>query len=111
PDNRAPLPNEQAACWDYLEAQIRLVKPKIILLAGTPAVKAVLKIDEPISKIRGKWTKYPGTEIAVMPLFHPSYLLRNPSKEEGKPKWFMWQDMKEIRNALDFHKKVAELSK
>lgn len=109
PENRAPLPSEQKACGPYLEAQIRLVKPKIILLAGSPAVKAILKTDEPITGLRGKWLKLPGTEIAVMPLFHPAYLLRNPSKEKGKPKWLTWQDMQEVKNALDYHKKVAEL--
>ena len=109
PDNRAPLPKEQEACRPYLEAQIKFVKPKIILLAGAPAVKAILKSDEPMTKIRGQWTKLPGTEIAVMPLFHPAYLLRNPSKEKGKPKWLTWQDMLEVKHALEFHRKVAEL--
>jgi DNA polymerase len=110
PENRAPLAAEQEACWPYLEAQIHFVKPKIILLAGSPAIKAVLKTDEPITKIRGTWLKYPGTEISVMPIFHPAYLLRNPSKEKGKPKWLTWQDMQEVRNALDYLRKVAELS-
>lgn len=110
PDNRAPLPGEQAACWPYLEAQIfNFVKPKIILLAGSPALKAVLKSDEPITKVRGKWLKLPGAEISVMPIFHPAYLLRNPSKEVGKPKWQTWQDMQEVRNALNFVKQVKEL--
>lgn len=111
PDNRAPLPKEQEACASFLQAQIRLVKPKIILLAGAPAVKAILKTDEPITGLRGKWLILPGSEISVMPLFHPAYLLRNPSKEKGKPKWLTWQDVQEVKNALDFHKKVAELAK
>lgn len=110
PDNRAPLGTEQEACKPYLQAQIKFVKPKIILLAGTPAVKAILTIDEPITKIRGQWRTLPGTEIQVMPLFHPAYLLRNPSKEKGKPKWLTWQDMMEVKNALGYYKKVAELS-
>ena len=110
PENRAPLTTEQEACWPYLQAQIHsFVKPKIIILAGAPAIKAVLKTDEPISKIRGKWQKLPGTEIAVMPIFHPAYLLRNPSKEPGKPKWITWQDMKEIKGALEYHQKLKEL--
>jgi DNA polymerase len=111
PDNRAPLAGEQEACSPYLEAQIKFVNPKVILLAGSPAVKAILKTDDPITSIRGKWLKLPGTEISVMPLFHPAYLLRNPSKEKGKPKWLTWQDMQEVKNALDYHRKVAELSK
>lgn len=110
PENRAPLATEQAACAPFLQAQIRLVQPKIILLAGSPAVKAILKIDAPITSLRGQWTKLPGTEIAVMPLFHPAYLLRNPSKEKGKPKWLTWQDMQEVKNALNYYRKVAELS-
>ncbi|KAF0132805.1 MAG: phage SPO1 DNA polymerase-like protein [Candidatus Saganbacteria bacterium] len=110
PDNRAPLAGEQTACWPYLEAQIhQFVKPKIIILAGSPAIKAVLKTDAPISGLRGKWTKLPGTDISVMPIFHPAYLLRNPSKEQGKPKWITWQDMKEIKGALEYFQKLKEL--
>jgi DNA polymerase len=117
PENRAPYPAEQAACWPYLEAQIfHLVKPKIILLAGAPAVRAVLKSDEPMSELRGKWTKLPclpagmaGTEIAVMPIFHPAYLLRNQSKEKGSPKWLTWQDMKEVQGALEYYRKLHSL--
>ena len=111
PDNRAPLATEQEACAPYLEAQIKFVKPKIILLAGSPAVKAILKTDEPITTIRGKWLKLQGTDISVMPIFHPAYLLRNPSKEKGKPKWQTWQDIQEVKNALEYFRKVAELSK
>jgi DNA polymerase len=111
PGNRAPTSSEQEACAPYLEAQIRLVQPKIILLAGSPAVKAVLKTDESMTKIRGQWFKLPGTEISVMPIFHPAYLLRNPSKAKGSPKWLTWQDMQEVRNALEYLHKVAELSK
>ena len=111
PENRAPLATEQQACAPYLEAQIKFVNPKIILLAGAPAVKAILKSDEPMSSLRGKWLKLPGTEIAVMPIFHPAYLLRNPSKEKGKPKWLTWEDMKEVKNALDYYHRVEELAK
>ncbi|OGC06476.1 hypothetical protein A2230_05070 [candidate division WOR-1 bacterium RIFOXYA2_FULL_36_21] len=112
PDNRAPFASEQEACAPYLQAQIfQYIKPKIILLAGTPAVKAILKIDEPITQIRGKWRKLPGTDIDVMPLFHPAYLLRNPRKEKGSPKWLTWQDMQEVKNALGFIQKVRELDK
>ena len=111
PENRAPLATEQGACAPYLEAQIKFVKPKIILLAGSPAVKAILKSDEPMSKIRGKWLKLPGTDISVMPIFHPAYLLRNPQKTKGSPKWLTWQDVQEVKNALEYIRKVGELAK
>ena len=109
PENRAPQSDETEACYPYLEAQIKLIKPKMILLAGAPATKVVLKNEEPISKIRGKWFKLSGTDISVMPIFHPSYLLRNASKEKGSPKWLTWQDMQEVRGALDFFKTAKEL--
>ncbi|MEA3494198.1 MAG: uracil-DNA glycosylase [Candidatus Margulisiibacteriota bacterium] len=111
PNNRAPLGPEQDACRPYLQAQIKLIKPKIILLAGAPAVKTILKSTEPMSKLRGQWKKLPGNEeISVMPIFHPAYLLRNQQKTKGSPKWLTWEDMKEVRNALDYYKKVKELS-
>ncbi len=110
PNNRAPQTSEQEACKPFLEAQIRLVKPKIILLTGSPAVKAILNSKEPISKLRGTWQKLPGSDIYFFPIFHPAYLLRNPSKEKGKPKWLTWQDMQEVKNALKYFKQVSELS-
>jgi len=109
PENRAPLANETEACYPYLEAQIHHVAPKIILLTGSPATKVVLQNDEPMTKIRGKWFKFPGTDISVMPIFHPAYLLRNPSKEKGRPKWLTWQDMQEVKNALNYLKQIKEL--
>lgn len=112
PQNRAPMESEQKSCYPFLETQIfNLIKPKIILLAGAPAVKDVLKTDEPISKIRGQWFKLPNTDISVMPIFHPSYLLRNPRKDIGSPKWQTWQDMQEIKNALNYIKQIKKLEK
>jgi uracil-DNA glycosylase len=100
PQNRVPTKDEAAACRPYLEAQIDFVQPKLILLAGTTAVQGILQVKEPISRIRGKWFPY-RNNARVMPIFHPSYLLRNDSKEVGSPKWLMWQDIKEVRRALD----------
>lgn len=100
PENRVPAPDEMEACWDYLAAQIKYINPKIILLSGTTAVKGVLKAKEGITKIRGRW--YDDVYGAkAMPIFHPSYLLRNQSNAEGSPKWLMWQDIKEIKAQID----------
>lgn len=110
PQNRTPNNEETEACFPYLEAQINLIDPKIIILAGSPACKVVLQTQEPISKIRGTWFKYKN-DISVIPIFHPSYLLRNPSREKGSPKWLTWQDMIEIKNAIDCIRKVKELEK
>ena len=109
PDNRTPQKEETDACYPFLEAQIKLINPKIIILAGSPACRVILKTEEPMGKLRGVWTKLEGTDISVMPIFHPSYLLRSPSKEKGAPKWLTWQDMIEVKNALEAVKKVKLL--
>ncbi len=100
PGNRVPGKDEMEACRSFLEAQIEFVKPKLIVLAGSTAVQGVLQVKDPISRIRGKWFDFKNG-AKVMPVFHPSFLLRNESREVGSPKWLMWQDIKEIRRALD----------
>jgi DNA polymerase len=100
PENRKPLPEEMSACYPYLEGQIYWVQPKLILLCGGTAVEDVLKIKTGITKLRGQWFDTP-YGVKAMPIFHPSYLLRNPSKERGSPKWLMWQDIQEVKRQLD----------
>ncbi|NET30463.1 MAG: uracil-DNA glycosylase [Cyanothece sp. SIO1E1] len=99
PDNRAPTPDEIAACKPYLLEQIRMVDPKIILLTGATAVRGLIGDKRGITKIRGQWMTWEGR--LCMPIFHPAYLLRNPSREKGKPKWLMWQDIQAVRAKLD----------
>jgi uracil-DNA glycosylase len=99
PQNRVPTKDEMDACRPYLNAQLNFVQPKLIMLAGSTAVQAVLQVKDPISRIRGKWFDFQNG-AKVMPVFHPSYLLRNDSREVGSPKWLTWQDIKEVRRAL-----------
>ena len=105
PDNRNPLPEEQQACRQYLEAQLRLMKPQILLLCGGIAAKAILGDNiGGITRVRGKW--FDGKDFGlentkIMPIFHPSYLLRNDSREKGSPKWLIWQDIQEIKKAYE----------
>lgn len=99
PSNRVPTPDEIAACKPYLLEQIRLVDPKIILLTGATAVKGVTGDKRGITKIRGTWMEWEGR--LCMPILHPAYLLRNPSREQGSPKWLMWQDIQVVRAKLD----------
>ncbi|MBL6763155.1 MAG: uracil-DNA glycosylase [Candidatus Actinomarina sp.] len=99
PKNRKPSVNEVKECIPWLNEQIELIKPKVIVLAGSTAVQSYLNIDEPISKLRGKWIVR--DDIKYMPIFHPSYLLRNPSKEKGKPKWLTWQDLKKVKKEVN----------
>ncbi len=106
PDNRAPLPEEADACRDYLEAQIQYVNPKIIILAGATAVKGILKMREvKITKMRGQWIDGTGSLLEgrkLMPIFHPSYLLRHEwNKAPDSPKGLMWKDIQEIKRVFD----------
>lgn len=107
PNNRTPHPKEMSACQNYLIRQIQLVQPKIICLLGAAALKAILGPTESISKIRGQWVttqvNYMDDDLYIMPMFHPSYLLRHASKEKGAPKWLTWNDMKEVKAALSFY--------
>jgi len=100
PQNRDPLPEEKAACKEYLDKQIEILKPRIILLCGKVAAYSFIDTKSGITKLRGKW--YEGPYFSkMMPIFHPSYLLRNDSREKGSPKWLMWQDIKEVRRVYD----------
>lgn len=100
PDNRNPLPEEKMACREYLDAQLEILQPKIILLCGGVALQSMLPQYSGITKVRGKW--FDGSYGSkMMPIFHPSYLLRNDSREKGSPKWLMWQDIQEIKQQYD----------
>lgn len=100
PENRDPLPEEKNACREYLDSQLNILKPKIILICGRVALNTFLPDKGGITKVRGQWFDGPyGSKM--MPIFHPSYLLRNDSKEKGSPKWLMWQDIKEIKRVYD----------
>ncbi|MDR2902566.1 MAG: uracil-DNA glycosylase [Lactobacillales bacterium] len=100
PDNRDPLPSEKEACRPYLDAQLRILQPKIILLCGRIAMTSLLETTQGITKIRGQWFDGPyGSKM--MPIFHPSYLLRNASKAPGSPKHLMWQDIQEVKRVYD----------
>ena len=105
PGNRKPSKDEMEACRPYLMEQIRLVNPKIIILTGASSIDGLFQEKSVgITKIRGQWRDWNG--IACMPIFHPSYLLRNQSRDQGSPKWLTWQDIQEVRRMFDELKAV-----
>ena len=98
--NRVPTEFEKQQCREYLDAQINFVKPKIVILCGMTAVKSMLNIDIPISKIRGQF--FDGPNLSKMiPIFHPSYLLRNHSIKDGSPRFLTNCDIELIKKELD----------
>jgi len=93
PGNRDPRPDEMKACEPFLKRQIELIKPKVICALGRYAIQSLLRDTTPISKLRGKWRTYHG--IALMPTFHPAYLLRNDSQKRNA-----WEDLKAVMAKL-----------
>ncbi len=99
PGNRPATPLELDLCRPFLDRQIELVAPKIIVVLGDPAAKALTNTREPIYKLRGKWLNYKtasGTDIAVMPSLHPDYLLRTPAQKR-----FAWEDWLMVKLKLE----------
>jgi DNA polymerase len=82
----------------YVFEFIRLIDPRVILLTGNVASQSVLQ-KTGITSLRGRWTELQGRWI--MPIFHPSYLLRNPTHDPGSPKALMWEDIREVRRKYD----------
>jgi uracil-DNA glycosylase family 4 len=95
---RKPTDQETEYYRPYVFEIIRLIDPLVILLTGNVACQSVLK-KTGITSLRGKWTQMDGRWI--MPIFHPSYLLRNPTRDPGSPKALMWEDIREARRKYD----------
>jgi DNA polymerase len=98
PGNRTPTPQEVEACKPFLERQLELVAPEVLVLLGGAAAKQVLATDEGIMKLRGKWRTLlvAGREIRTMATLHPAFLLRTPAAKRQA-----WRDLLMIRQALD----------
>jgi uracil-DNA glycosylase family 4 len=93
PNNRNPEPDEVASCRPFLEEQIRLIAPRVIVTLGTFAAQALLETDESIGRLRGRWQTARG--VRVMPTFHPAFLLRSPERKKD-----VWEVMKLVRDFL-----------
>lgn len=99
PGNRTPTPLETEICRPFIERQIELVNPRVLVTLGGPSAKVVLNATDGVLKLRGKWqahTTASGVEIPAMPTLHPAYLLRNPAHKK-----LAWRDFLEIRAKLD----------
>ncbi|PIQ46227.1 MAG: uracil-DNA glycosylase, partial [Deltaproteobacteria bacterium CG12_big_fil_rev_8_21_14_0_65_43_10] len=90
PGNRDPEPDEIKACEPFLTKQIQAIKPEIICALGAFAAQTLLKTDEKISKLRGRFHSY--HSVKLIPTYHPAFLLRNPNFKR-----FVWEDMQMIQ--------------
>jgi DNA polymerase len=89
PKNRNPEPDEVASCRPFLERQIDIVAPRVVVALGTFAAQTLLGVRTPISRLRGHWHLFRG--IKLMPTLHPAYLLRNPADKR-----LVWEDIKMV---------------
>lgn len=101
PQNRNPEPDEAAACMNYLRAQFALVRPQVVVLLGKVACRYVLKEEISVMREHGRWYERKGTWF--MPTFHPSALLRDPSKKRDA-----WEDFQKVRDKLSEMKAAGE---
>jgi uracil-DNA glycosylase len=97
PGNRTPTPQETQICLPFIQRQIELVDPDVLVTLGNPSTQTLLGTREGIMRTRGKWFDYDtGTRvIRALPTFHPAYLLRSPAYKR-----FSWQDLRTIAKAL-----------
>lgn len=99
PGNRTPTPLETEICRPFIERQIELAGPKVLVTLGAPSARALLHATEGMLRMRGKWMTHitaSGMEIPAMPTLHPAYLLRNPAHKK-----LAWRDFLEIRAKLE----------
>ena len=98
PGNRTPTPQEAQACRPFLERQVELVAPEIVVLLGGAAAKHLLEVAEGIMRMRGKWREVEigSAKARVMATLHPAYLLRTPAAKR-----LAWRDLLAVRAALD----------
>ena len=99
PNNRNPNTQEINSCRNYLEAQLLLIHPDIVVTMGNVPTRALLNTTDGITNLRGTFIDWRG--IRLFPMFHPSYLLRNESKAVGSPRYLMWQDVMKLKAEID----------
>lgn len=98
PGNRTPTPHETEICRPFIERQIELVNPKVLINLGGPSAKTLLNTSEGILRLRGNWrvhTTASGIAIPAMPTLHPAYLLRTPAHKK-----LAWRDFLEVKAKL-----------
>ncbi|HXN56003.1 MAG TPA: uracil-DNA glycosylase [Myxococcales bacterium] len=103
PNNRNPEPDELAACEPFLKGQLAALRAEAIVTLGKFAAQALLRDNSPISRLRGTWREYAG--VALMPTFHPAYLLRSPG-EKGK----VWSDLQQVMQKLGLKERTGAVS-
>jgi uracil-DNA glycosylase family 4 len=106
PSNRTPERDETGTCQPFLDRQLAVIQPKVIVCLGNVASQALLGTGEPMGRVRGKWFRWHG--MKMLPTYHPAYLLRNPNA-----KGIVWEDLQKVMAELGLKtpKKTARKTK
>ncbi len=107
PGNRVPSRAEMEVCFPYLESQIALIKPALIVTLGNTSTQWLMPDIPGITKSHGSFFSWRGG-ILLFPMFHPSYLLRNPSREKGSPKYLTWLDIQKVSKWIDEYRRAKD---
>lgn len=95
PNNRDPLPEEIAACRGFIERQIELIGPRVLLSLGRVSAQALLQTGESVGRLRGRWHSFGPRQIPLLVTYHPSYYLRAPAEKARG-----WQDLQRLARRL-----------
>ena len=95
PGNRDPRPDEVLRCQGFLQRQVALIQPRVILAVGRISAQALLATDTPVGRLRGRWLAYGPDSIALRVTYHPAYLLRSPDQKAKA-----WEDLTEVARRL-----------
>lgn len=104
PNNRNPEADEVAACRPWLDQQLQTIQPKVIVTLGNVPTQYLMNIRQGITRTRGQWFDFhhsSGFSARLLPMYHPAFLLRNPTRQVGGPKSLTWKDIKEVKATLD----------
>jgi len=103
PGNRAPVPDEVAACTPYLEKQLEIIRPQVIVTLGLPAAQYMLQTKNSMGRMRGQWHTWRG--IKLMPTYHPAYVLRSYTTEVRAA---VWSDLQKVMVEIGLPMKAAK---
>lgn len=97
PGNRTPTPQETEICRPFIQRQIELVNPDVVVFLGAASAKTLLGVQDGIRKMRGRWMTYPvaGRQVAALATYHPAYLLRSPLEKR-----LSWRDFLSVKSKL-----------
>jgi DNA polymerase len=96
PGNRVPAPDEVATCTPYLQRQLEIIRPKVIVTLGLPSARYMLQSNLSMGRLRGQWHEWRG--IKLMPTFHPAYVLRSYNEQT---RGAVWSDLKQVMAELN----------